>query len=537
MIVAKQLCPPFNCVPCLIPISSPLSTKSITCHTSENSLVSPSIATLPKARVSNPSPCHTCETPRGLLQVNLLPILYSTSYPPAPYPPVFSTTCRLSYATAISQPFADQSLLHSFHRHGGCTPSGSESEQDTRLLVDVVLRFQALQQWLEKWLRRIRRHADRHGHFLGRRRKVSRVRRDSRQRQVAGPMIRILLGDLRIDLERALDVPRSLQAPGIGVQLNRSGFVERLGNHFGGFFPSPQGIEDARFGFQIFKPLFILDRSVFPFQRLFQVVIVVQAPLRRLVVSAPGESADTPQLVLDALQHYRFYVHGNAEGNRQLLPPKCRSRRIRLHVFENVRQHLKRFRRVRFRAHAQRILFLVVAEAAPGSRILRKNHRPLIFVRDGVQPIRARRKGFPFHGDIVGESNSRIIIRARPPYFSIGHRLAPDLPPAYCRPMVSNRDVRQSDSLGHRAALADSRDVQLRRLASVFELCVGVPAQNAESHQQSQNTLPHVTHNHTFSSPQKTTIQMAFFSVTNHPTGDRRPVRQGVSRNLGHPHG
>src|SRR5216684_6350903 len=81
MIVAKQLCPPFNCVPCLIPISSPLSTKSFTCHTSENSLVSPSIATLPKARVSNPCPCHTCETPRGSLtsQPAPHPLLYVLS--------------------------------------------------------------------------------------------------------------------------------------------------------------------------------------------------------------------------------------------------------------------------------------------------------------------------------------------------------------------------------------------------------------------------------------------------------------------------
>src|SRR6266481_5535920 len=100
--------------------------------------------------------------------------------------------------------------------------------------------------------------------------------------------------------------------------------------------------------------------------------------------------------------------------------------------------------------------------------------------------------------------------------------------------MISNRDVRQSDSLGHRAALADSRDVQLRRLASILELRVGIPGQYAESHQQSQSTLPYVTHNHTFSSPQKTTIQMSFFSVTNHPTGDRRPLREGVSRNPGH---
>src|SRR6266852_1473906 len=302
MLVATLLRRSPDSVSCLIPISSPLSPKSFPCHTSGNSPVSPSIATLPKTRVSNPCPCHTCETPRGgLLQVNLLPILYSTSYPPAPYAPVFSTTCRLSYATAISQPFADQSLPHSFHRHGGYTPSGSESEQDTRLLVDVVLRFQALQQWLEKWLRRIGRYADRHRHFLGRGRKISRVRRDSRQRQVAGPMIRILLGDLRIDLECALGVPRSLQAPGVGVQLNRGGFIERLGKRLSGFFFSSQRVEDARFGLQIFKSLFILDRSVFPLQRFFQVVIVVQAPLRRLVVSAPCEPADAPKLVFDAL--------------------------------------------------------------------------------------------------------------------------------------------------------------------------------------------------------------------------------------------
>ncbi len=35
------------------------------CHTSENSPVSPSIATLPKTRVSNPCVCHTSETPGG----------------------------------------------------------------------------------------------------------------------------------------------------------------------------------------------------------------------------------------------------------------------------------------------------------------------------------------------------------------------------------------------------------------------------------------------------------------------------------------
>src|SRR5260370_41823243 len=37
--------------------------NSFPCHTSENSSVSPSIATLPKSPVSNPRVCHTSETP------------------------------------------------------------------------------------------------------------------------------------------------------------------------------------------------------------------------------------------------------------------------------------------------------------------------------------------------------------------------------------------------------------------------------------------------------------------------------------------
>ena len=45
-----------------------LSPNSFPCHTSENSPVSPIIATLPKTGVSNPCVCHTSETPRGIVQ-------------------------------------------------------------------------------------------------------------------------------------------------------------------------------------------------------------------------------------------------------------------------------------------------------------------------------------------------------------------------------------------------------------------------------------------------------------------------------------
>ncbi len=43
-----------------------LFSKSFPCHTSENSPVSPTIATLPKTAVSKPSVCHTSEPPRGV---------------------------------------------------------------------------------------------------------------------------------------------------------------------------------------------------------------------------------------------------------------------------------------------------------------------------------------------------------------------------------------------------------------------------------------------------------------------------------------
>ncbi len=43
-----------------------LFSNSFACHTSENSPLSPTIATLPKTRVSNPCVCHTSEPPGGI---------------------------------------------------------------------------------------------------------------------------------------------------------------------------------------------------------------------------------------------------------------------------------------------------------------------------------------------------------------------------------------------------------------------------------------------------------------------------------------
>src|SRR3981189_2924138 len=41
---------------------------------------------------------------------------------PCPLSPLFSYSCALSYTTALAQLFSSQSVTHSFHRDGGCTP-------------------------------------------------------------------------------------------------------------------------------------------------------------------------------------------------------------------------------------------------------------------------------------------------------------------------------------------------------------------------------------------------------------------------------
>ena len=65
MVAATLLRRSSNSVPFPILVSYPPTPKSFPCHTSENLPLSPTIATLPKTDLSNPSICHTSETPWG----------------------------------------------------------------------------------------------------------------------------------------------------------------------------------------------------------------------------------------------------------------------------------------------------------------------------------------------------------------------------------------------------------------------------------------------------------------------------------------
>src|SRR5216684_6434419 len=112
----------------LTPTPCPLSPNSFPCHTSENSPVSPIIATLPKMRVSNPCVCHTYDTPRGASQKLL------TRNPWKHFPPVEqsqpSPGC-FSLPVTSHQPRVALFLCFNFQsetptRSGGKIPTRSE---------------------------------------------------------------------------------------------------------------------------------------------------------------------------------------------------------------------------------------------------------------------------------------------------------------------------------------------------------------------------------------------------------------------------
>src|SRR5260370_20309643 len=106
----KQARRPLNSFLGLTSIPFPPSPNFFPCHTSENSPVSPTIATLPKTRVSNPCVCHTYDTPLGvsLLRtglprnpsaVALVPFWNSSS---AQHSSFFSTTYALPILQVLS---------------------------------------------------------------------------------------------------------------------------------------------------------------------------------------------------------------------------------------------------------------------------------------------------------------------------------------------------------------------------------------------------------------------------------------------------
>ncbi len=112
---AVLLTPPISLCP-LFPYF--LFSNSFSCHRSENSPVSLAIATLPKTAVSKPCACHTCETPQGVLTLDIPTFNFSTlrclAYPLSFHilAPSFALFCTFLHSRK-TQRFSFQSFPHS----------------------------------------------------------------------------------------------------------------------------------------------------------------------------------------------------------------------------------------------------------------------------------------------------------------------------------------------------------------------------------------------------------------------------------------
>ena len=76
----------------------------------------------------------------------------------------------------------------------------------------------------------------------------------------------------------------------------------------------------------------------------------------------------------------QFYIDG------QWVEP---SSTIGFDVIKVVGQRLVKFRRLGLHCDSQRVFLLLIAETSPGGGGFRKNHRPVIFVGNHVQPVRS----------------------------------------------------------------------------------------------------------------------------------------------------
>src|SRR5207245_6800241 len=171
----------------------------------------------------------------------------------------------------------------------------------------------------------------------------------------------------------------------------------------------------------------------------------------------------------------------------------------------------------RIRGTAQGNSFSVLTEAAPRGVILGENLGQLILVGDHVQAMRPRRKRLSFHADIVPELDGRVLIRPCPPYLAVGHDFVPNFTATHRRPVITNVDVRQSDSLRYRSALANPRNIQFRRLTSILELCLGGSRQQARPQEQTQNVTKWIAHKHTFSSASRINLRVHRLVRRGHP--------------------
>src|SRR5262249_21391603 len=155
--------------------------------------------------------------------------------------------------------------------------------------------------------------------------------------------------------------------------------------------------------------------------------VVAHAVSRGLVPALPEETAEAAELLAEALDDDLWRVHGDLEGDPDLLPAhRDRDGGLR-RGFEGVAQPLLERRTRRRAGDARGVVLLVVAEASPRSVLLAEDHRPVGLGRDHVEAVRARRELLAADGDVRGEGDRGVLVGAGPPDLLVGHELTPDL--------------------------------------------------------------------------------------------------------------
>ena len=104
-------------------------------------------------------------------------------------------------------------------------------------------------------------------------------------------------------------------------------------------------------------------------------------------------------------------------------------------------------RRLGFHGDAEGIFRRVVGERTPRGGVLRENNRPLVGIRDHMQPVGSLVERLAFNQNGIAERDRGVFIRARAPYLAVRNQGTPNLAVVHERPVIVDGDVGDPDPL------------------------------------------------------------------------------------------
>ena len=112
----------------------------------------------------------------------------------------------------------------------------------------------------------------------------------------------------------------------------------------------------------------------------------------------------------------------------------------------------------------QRVLGLLITEAAPGSIRLREDHGPLVLTRNHVETVGPGEKRLAFDRHRISKGDGCILIGAGAPDLSVRHKAAPDFAAIRQWTVIADGYVRCTDALNDFRVLARPWQIQQRGL-------------------------------------------------------------------------